>query len=139
MAVRIEKPSPQTSEAGEKTSENGEKNVLLKKSIVNKLNFLNFFDKGLQCQLDQLGEKGDMTVNLKPLPSFGKYLVCLWPEELVFEADTSEYRMKNISIPDTASDINIVPEIKCLTSKGFCIRLPDQCEIKSHSVGDNSM
>lgn len=132
MAVRIEKPSPQTPEVGEK-------NILLKKSIVNKLNLLNFFDKGIQCQLDQRGEKGDMTVNLKPVPSFGKYLVCLWPEELVIEADTSTYRMKKISIPDTASDINIVPEIKCLTSKGFCVRLPEHCEIKSHSIGDNSM
>jgi len=135
MAARIEKPSGD----GEKAIENGEKNVLLKKIIVNKLNLLNFFDKGIHCHMDQRGEKGDLTVNLKPLPSFGKYLVCLWPEELAGDADPATYRMKNISIPDTSSDINIVPEIRRLTSKGFCVRLPDQCEIKNHSFGDNSM
>lgn len=133
MAASTREPS------AKKPCGNGEKNVLSRKSIINRLNFLNFTDQRIQCHMDPEDGEGDVTVNLKPLPSFGNYLVCLWPEERVRDADPAACRMKKISIPDAGENICIAPDIRRLTRKGLCVRLPDPCDVCVETRGEHPL
>lgn len=100
------------------------RDVVSRKSLVNRINFLNFTDQKIQCVLERK-EGGDMILHLSPLPSFGQYMVCLWPDGLSREAEPGSFKMKTISIPTVGGDIPIIPDIRRLTNKGVCVRLPD--------------
>jgi len=108
-----------------------------RKSLVNRINFLNFTDQKIQCVLGRK-EGGDMILHLSPLPSFGQYMVCLWPDELSRETEPASLKMKTISIPAMGGDIPIRPDIRRLTNKGVCVRLPDPVDLGSRGRVKNN-
>jgi hypothetical protein len=115
------------------------KRVISRKSLVNKLNYLNFLDKGIHCNVIRKGGESETTVKLKPMPSFGNYLVCLWPDSLTVDPEKAICRMEEISIPDASAAISIIPEIRRMTSKGLCIRIPERCEVNEISHESNRL
>ena len=115
---------------------NGER-VISKKSLVNLLNHLNFQDKPITCHLGHRQGGKDISLNIMPQPTFGDYLVCLWPDEIRKEEILTMYRMDKVFIPDKDTAIEIAPDIRCITEKGLCIRLPESCLSSSSSIKTN--
>lgn len=131
------------SDAGEKDFSTRHTGSISKKSLINKINFLNFLDREISCHLRSTSGEKDVTVLLKPLPSSGNHLVCLWPESLIRSGDLEGLRVKSLTIPEPGKTtaIFVVPDIRRMTGRGVCFRLPDTCESASESenLDDNSV
>lgn len=97
---------------------------LSRKALVNQLNYIHFQEETIVCRFDHPDKRRTVSLALTPEPTFGSNLVCLWPKDIA-SRPFPEYRLKQISIPRRETVIDIEPDVKSITGKGFCLRLPE--------------
>jgi len=95
-----------------------------RKALADRINLIHFQERPILCELDYPGRSETLRLSIRPQPTFGVNLVCLWPGDHRDSA-ISGYRLKRVIIPDRKSVIDITPDIRSVTARGFCIRLPE--------------
>ncbi|MBU1170621.1 MAG: hypothetical protein KKD44_13755 [Proteobacteria bacterium] len=99
-------------------------NTVTKKKLVNHLNFIHFQDEMILCHFGHPQDDKTVCLPMKPQPSFGSNLVCLWPRNIAIKPYMN-YRFLKISIPNQGTMIDFEPNVRSITQKGFCLRLPE--------------
>jgi hypothetical protein len=109
------------------------KQTVSKKNLTNTLNFINFQDRHIRIHFNHRNEGPPIDLDVKPLPTFGKYLVCLWPDSMSGK-DLSLYNMDRIYVPGSRGVIELPVDIRRMTRKGLCFSLPDYSPVSSQEI-----
>jgi hypothetical protein len=108
---------------------------IAKKTLINRLNFLNFTDSELLVNLAHTKYGSPVSLRAKPLPCLGDTLECLWVKAPGLEQVLKNYRYVNFILPDTHQSLLVEAVSVSLSDERIILRLPETClEIDSRQV-----
>ncbi len=100
---------------------------LSKAYLINKINFLNFFDRSIVLKFKHAKYDRTLTLDLKPQPCQGEVLEFLWPPESRTFKKLQPYQLQSLLINDGKTLIQIEPETVSSQETGLSLRLPETC------------
>jgi len=108
---------------------------IVKKTLINRLNYLNFNDSEILVNLAHTKYGSTTTLRAKPLPCFGDTLECVWVKAPGLEQVLKNYQYVNFILPDTHQSLLVEAVPISLTDERIILRLPETCfEIDSRKV-----
>jgi hypothetical protein len=100
---------------------------IAKKTLINRLNFLNFTDSELLVNLAHTKYGSPVSLRAKPLPCLGDTLECLWVKAPGLEQVLKNYRYVNFILPDTHQSLLVEAVSVSLSDERIILRLPETC------------
>ncbi|MCD6584739.1 MAG: PilZ domain-containing protein [Desulfobacteraceae bacterium] len=97
-----------------------------RKSLVNKLNHINFKDETVCINFQHLRDKQIIAFYGTPQPCFEKYLVCLWKDQPNIKQLLAAYQFHTFIINDKQSIITVPANLRSINHKGVCFTLPEK-------------
>lgn len=113
VSQRCASPDPQSNDE-----------TIPKKNLIYEINCTHFQNRPVFCRFDHESVPGSVSLIVKTEPVLGSHMVCLWPKEMPKES-IQQVKIKDITISNGKSRIDIEPDIRAITHKGFCLRLPE--------------
>lgn len=108
---------------------------IVKKTLINRLNYLNFTDSEILVNLAHTKYGSPISLRAKPLPCLGDTLECTWIKAPGLEQVLRNYRYVNFILPNTHQSLLVEAVPVSLTDEKITLRLPDVCfEIDSRKV-----
>lgn len=105
-----------------------------KRSLVNKLNYLNFQDRTILVNFRHAKYGSTLSLSAKPLPCAGDHLECVWTE-LTDPGVLGSHVFQNLFITDGKKCLQVNPELISINEKEIRLLLPETCsEISSRKI-----
>ena len=109
------------------TPEDNDRLPISRAYLINKINFINFFDRTIVLKFKHAKYGRTLTLDLKPQPCQGGQLDFLWPTESRIFKKLQPYQLESLLINDGKVLIRVEPETVSLHETGLCLRLPETC------------
>ncbi len=106
-----------------------QKEIVSKKFLINKLNYVNFQEKIIFCNFVDRINNNNFSIKIKPEPCIGNYLVGLWPKDADMNTIIDRCGFKELVIPAGTRNIIVEPDIRYINKNGFCLSLPETCAL----------
>lgn len=106
-----------------------EEEVASKKFLINKLNYVNFQEKIISCNFVNRQDNSRVSVDIKPEPCIGNYLVGLWPKDADMGTIIDRCGFRQLVVPDGTRNIIVEPDVRYINNNGFCLSLPETCTL----------
>lgn len=108
---------------------------IAKKTLINRLNHLNFTDSEILVNLAHTKYGTPISLRAKPLPCLEETLECTWVKAPGLEQVLKNYRYVNFILPDPHQSFLVEAVSVSLTDERIILRLPETClEIDSRQV-----
>lgn len=105
-----------------------------KRSLVNRLNYLNFQDRTILVNLKHAKYGSTLSLSAKPLPCAGDHLECVWTE-LTDPGVLRSHVFQNFFITDGKKCLQVNPELISINERGIRLLLPETCsELSSRKM-----
>lgn len=98
-----------------------------KKSLVNKLNLVNFEDSSIILSFTHPATARRITVSARPEPCLGEEVTCLWSEPASVPASIASFDFEHFSIDEGDKLVRGMGEVLFIDTTGIRLRLPDIC------------
>lgn len=99
--------------------------------LVNALNLRHFRNEAIRIGFRRIGSGQPVTFEGFPQPCFGKYLVCLWKDPPGAFDPGRQYELTEICFPGGKELVRIKPDMRAISARGVCVRLPDKAALHS--------
>ncbi len=97
------------------------------KTLINKLNYINFQDRTILINFKHTRYKTILSLPATPLPCAGDRLSCLWSDPSHITQLNSSYSLHNLTIADGNRLLEVVPELLGMDERTLEFILPKTC------------
>lgn len=104
------------------------KREVVRKHLVNRLNYLNFKDEPILVNFKHLKYGTTITLKAKPLPCLDDNLECLWVMCDGLEQKLETHRYESFIVPDPQEPLHVEAKLIDITANGISFHLPDTCD-----------
>lgn len=98
-----------------------------RKTLVNRLNYLNFKDGAILVNLQHPRYDHVVSFSARPMPCLGGNLECVWDESADLPENLGSYTLKNFLITDEKKLLLVMPKLIHMDCSGIAFDLPDTC------------
>jgi hypothetical protein len=115
----------------EKAQSIKKQSYIKKKTLVDKLNYINFQNESIRVNFIHNKDKTIVSYDTLPQPCFGNRLTCLWTEKPNLSKLLDAYQFQDITFIDGQNLVTVKGVFRSVSPKGICVTLPDTATVFS--------
>lgn len=102
-----------------------------KKTLVNRINYLNFKDESLTVVFRHIRYEHTLCLTAFPAISADGLLRCVWKDAGIMSGKMHKYSITHIIVPDQQRPFRVEPHVREITPEHVIFEIPEQC----HQLG----